>query len=77
MPRIIVRIEISPEAWSQMAKVREQRGHTSVMTMSRLCEWFAQQPEDIFALTVGSIPESIRADVAKLAMKKREARGRA
>lgn len=72
MARQVLHVEITPEAAAGLVKARQRLGMTKVALISRLCEWLARQPPEIVALTVGTIPDSIRSDVAKLALKRLE-----
>jgi hypothetical protein len=66
MPRIIVRIELTPAAKSGFSRVAERDGRTQIATTSRVVEWFASQPETIQAAVLGQYPKEIEADVARL-----------
>lgn len=65
-PRIIVRIELTPQAKSGYGDVAERLGRTQVATTARLIEWFAGQPEGVQAGILGQYPQAIEADVARL-----------
>ena len=42
---------------------------TQVAILSRMVEWFADQPEAVQRLIVGHIPKEIQQDVARLMLK--------
>lgn len=69
-PRIIVRIELTPEAKRRSEAVAEKYGMTQIATTSRLVEWFAGQSEMIQAAILGQYPSDIEADVAQLILEK-------
>jgi hypothetical protein len=64
--RIIVRIELTPEAKKRSAAAADSFGMTQIATTSRLVEWFARQPEAVQAAVLGQYPPEIEADVARL-----------
>jgi hypothetical protein len=72
MPRIIVRIELTPAAKTGFAKVAERDGRTQIATTSRVVEWFSNQPETIQAAILGQYPKDIEADVARLLLDRTE-----
>jgi hypothetical protein len=68
--RIIVRAELMPRPKAWFDSIREVRGMTQIAAMSRLLEWYAEQPHAIQVLIMGQIPESIRDDVVRIALRK-------
>jgi methyl coenzyme M reductase beta subunit len=68
--RVIIRLEITPQAKTRLAEVTDAMGMTQVALTSRLVEWFAAQPEVIRAAVMGHYPKEIEADVAKLILKR-------
>jgi len=67
--RIILRIELTPRAKSHLNDFCEKAGMTQVATLSRLVEWFANQPDIVQRLIVGHIPKEVQADVARMMLK--------
>ena len=70
MSRIILRIEISPDAKDNLQGITRQSGMTQVAMLSRLVEWFANQPDIIQAAVMGHYPPEIQVDIAKLILKR-------
>ena len=68
-PRIILRIELTPAAKKRLNAFCDKAGMTQVAILSRMVEWFADQPEAVQRLIVGHIPKEIQQDVAKLMLK--------
>jgi len=68
-PRIILRIELTPAAKSRLNDFCDKAGMTQVATLSRVVEWFADQPDAIQRLIVGHIPKEMQQDVARLMLK--------
>jgi len=68
-PRIILRIELTPGAKAKLNDFCERAGMTQVATLSRLVEWFSNQPGMVQRLVVGHIPKEMQQDVAKLMLK--------
>lgn len=67
--RIIVRIELTPQAKAHLNDLCDKAGMTQVAMLSRLVEWFAHQPETIRAAVLGQYPSEIQADVARLILR--------
>ncbi|HEV8379516.1 MAG TPA: hypothetical protein VGP99_11750 [Tepidisphaeraceae bacterium] len=68
-PRIILRIELTPGAKVRLNEFCDKAGMTQVATLSRLVEWFANQPDAVQRLIVGHVPREIQQDVARLMLK--------
>jgi hypothetical protein len=68
-PRIILRIELTSAAKNHLNDFTERAGMTQVATLSRLVEWFANQPDVVQRLIVGHIPKEMQQDVARLMLK--------
>ena len=47
MARIIIRIDITPQAAKQLDQIRERFGCTQLVMISRLVEWYAKLPEEL------------------------------
>ena len=54
--RIIVRIELTPNAKSRLNELTDKAGMTQVAMLSRLVEWFANQSDMIQAAVLGQYP---------------------
>jgi hypothetical protein len=68
--RIIVRIELTPDAKRRLMDISKRFGMTQISATSRLVEWFAGQSELIQAAILGQYPAEIESDVAKLILQK-------
>ena len=69
-PRIIVRIELTPDAKQRLNELCDKAGMTQVALLSRLVEWFATQSDMVKAAVLGHYPSEIEADIAKLILKR-------
>jgi hypothetical protein len=67
--RIIMRIELSPEAKEQFIDFGDSLGMTQVAVASRLVEWLTKQSDVIQAGVLGLYPEDIRAEVPSMLLK--------
>ena len=67
--RIIVRIELTPKARDRLDESRHRAGMTQLSMLSRLVEWFADQPQVVQSAIMGHLPIDIEDDVAKLVLK--------
>ena len=65
-----MRIEIAPKAKDALTGFCDRVGMTQVAAMSRMVEWFADQSDVVQAAILGLYPTEIRADVAKLILKR-------
>jgi hypothetical protein len=68
--RIIVRIELTPEAKSHVNELCKRAGMTQVAMISRMVEWFAGQSDMIQAAVLRQYPAELEADIAKLIIKR-------
>jgi hypothetical protein len=68
--RIILRIELTPDAKLRLNELCDRMGMTQVALLSRLVEWFSGQSDMIQAAVLGHYPADIEADVAKLILKR-------
>jgi hypothetical protein len=64
--RIILRIELLPSAKARLNEFCDKAGMTHVAMLSRVVEWFAEQPDAVQRLIVGHIPKEMRGDVARI-----------
>jgi len=67
--RIIVRIEIDPKAWEALQTVTHARGMTQLSVMSRLMDWFGQQPQMIQSGIMGHYPHSFQGEIEVMVLK--------
>jgi hypothetical protein len=70
LKRVIMRIELYPEAKDKLADLCDQLGMTQVAATSRLVEWFTDQQDVLQAAVLGLYPEDIRAEVAAMLLKR-------
>ena len=68
--RVIMRIELFPEAKDRLTNMCERLGMTQVAAASRLMEWFAEQKDVVQGAILGHYPEEIRADVAAMILRR-------
>lgn len=68
--RIIVRVELTPQAKDHLNALTDKAGMTQVAMLSRLVEWFAGQPEVIQAAVLGHYPADVQADIARIILKR-------
>jgi hypothetical protein len=68
--RVIMRIELLPQAKNRLGDLCDQLGMTQVATTSRLIEWFCGQNDTVQAAVLGLYPEDIRADVPVMILKR-------
>jgi hypothetical protein len=68
--RVIMRIELNPEAKKGLTELCDRLGMTQIATTSRIIEWFTAQPDVIQAAILGLYPRDIRAEIAELIMKR-------
>jgi hypothetical protein len=64
--RIIIRLELSPQAKKALEDTCERNGMTQVAVSSRLVEWFSVQSDMLQAAILGHYPKDLEADIAKL-----------
>jgi hypothetical protein len=68
--RVVMRLELTGPAKTKLDGLCDTTGMTQVQLMSRLLEWFTDQPELIQAAALGRYPPEIQEDLAKLIMKR-------
>ncbi len=68
--RVIMRIELYPEAKDCLTGLCDRLGMTQVAASSRIIEWFTTQPDVVQAAILGLYPKDIRAEVAEMILKK-------
>ena len=64
--RVIIRLELTPQAKDALESVCDRNGMTQVAVSSRLVEWFSVQSEMLQAAILGHYPKDIERDIAKL-----------
>ena len=68
--RFVIRIELTHSAKQRLGEISDHNGMTQVAVMSRMVNWFADQPELIQAAILGRYPKEIEHDVATLILKR-------
>jgi hypothetical protein len=68
--RVIMRIELYPEAKQGLSDLTDRLGMTQVAATSRVIEWFTTQNDVVQAAILGLYPKEIRAEVAEMILKK-------
>jgi hypothetical protein len=68
--RFITRIELTVPTRTKLTDVSQSNGMTQVAVLSRIVQWFAQQPETIQAAILGRYPAEIEPDVARLVLER-------
>jgi hypothetical protein len=68
--RVIMRIELYPQAKDHLTDLCGRLGMTQVAATSRLVEWFCEQQDVVQAAVLGLYPEDIRAEVAQMILKR-------
>jgi hypothetical protein len=68
--RVIMRIELYPQAKEHLMGLCDRLGMTQVAATSRLVEWFCEQQDVVQAAVLGLYPEDIRAEVATMVLKR-------
>jgi len=67
--RVIMRIELFPEAKANLTASCDKRGMTQVAITSRVIEWLCSQNDVIQAAVLGLYPEDIRAALPAMILK--------
>jgi hypothetical protein len=68
--RVIMRIEVDPRAKLELDDYCDHIGMTKVAAVSRLIEWFCNQPESVQGMVQGLFPSIIKMDVAEIMLKR-------
>jgi len=68
--RVIMRIELYPQAKQGLTGLCDRLGMTQVAATSRIIEWFTAQTDVVQAAILGLYPKDIRAEVAEMILKK-------
>ena len=69
-PRIIVvRIEVTREAWARIGRLTKKLGMTQLSMHSRMVEWLSAQPDQIRAAVLQQFPVKVKGDIARLVLK--------
>jgi len=68
--RVIMRVELVPQAKDCLNGLSDRLGMTQVAAASRLVEWFAEQTDVVQAAVLGLYPDDIRAEVPSMILKK-------
>ncbi len=68
--RVIMRIELYPEAKKGLSDLCDRLGMTQIAATSRIIEWFTTQSDVVQAAVLGLYPMDIRAEVAEMILKR-------
>jgi hypothetical protein len=68
--RIIIRLELTPQAKKALEDTCDHNGMTQVAVSSRLVEWFAQQSEMLQAAVLGHYPKELEPEIAELILQR-------
>jgi len=68
--RVIMRIELYPEAKEELTGLCDRLGMTQIAATSRIIEWFTTQSDVVQAAILGLYPHDIRAEVAEMILKR-------
>jgi len=68
--RVIMRIELTPDAKKGLTELCDRLGMTQIATTSRIIEWFTTQPDVVQAAVLGLYPQDIRAEIAEIILKR-------
>ena len=74
--RIILRIELTPNAKEHLNRTSDTLGMTQVAMLSRVVEWFSGQPELIQRIIVGHLPAQIEQQVARVMLRRLASEGK-
>lgn len=72
--KVAIRIAVTATAKTIIEKLSDQTGLKEIAIASRLYEWFAGQDDAVRASILGTIPESMRTDVARIWMERESKR---
>lgn len=68
--RIIMRIELFPEAKKGLVATCDRLGMTQIAACSRILEWFTTADETVQASVLGLYPVDIRSEVGEMIIRK-------
>jgi hypothetical protein len=68
--RVIMRIELLPEAKEGLTGLCDRLGMTQIAATSRVIEWFTTQSDVVQAAILGLYPQDIRAEVTEMILKR-------
>jgi hypothetical protein len=68
--RVILKIEVLPQASEQLTGFCRRLGMTQVATTSRLVEWLCAQQDVVQAAVLGLYPEDLRAELPSMILKR-------
>ncbi|HEY1921770.1 MAG TPA: hypothetical protein VGG44_03310 [Tepidisphaeraceae bacterium] len=72
--RVVVRLELEPRSKKGLDEFCDRTGMTKVAALSRLIDWFCDQPDNVQVIIQGLIPSFIAPDVAELVLKRLSAK---
>jgi hypothetical protein len=67
--RVIMRIELYPEAKQALTDLCDRLGMTQVASTSRIIEWFTTQSDVVQAAILGLYPKDIRSQLAEMILR--------
>ena len=67
---VVMRVEITPGSKERLEGCCHRFGMKQFAALSRISEWLSEQNEMVQAAVTGLYPAAIRADIAKLILKK-------
>lgn len=67
--RVIMRIELYPEAKQGLTDLCDRLGMTQVAATSRVIEWFTTQNDVVQAAILGLYPKDIRSQLAEMILR--------
>jgi hypothetical protein len=67
--RVIMRIELLPEAKEELAIFSDRTGLTQVAITSRLVEWFCSENDVVQAAVLGLYPADVRNELPAMILK--------
>jgi hypothetical protein len=68
--RVIMRIELLPEAKKGLTDMCDRLGMTQIAATSRIIEWFTTETDVVQAAILGLYPHDIQSDIAKMILKR-------
>lgn len=68
--RVVMRLELEPRSKKGLDKFCDRTGMTKVAALSRLIDWFCDQPDNVQTMIQGLIPTFIATDVAEIILKR-------
>ena len=70
MEKTDLRVRLAPGLKQRFDGVVDSSGMSQVSAVNRIVEWFCSQDEVTRAVVLGSIPESVRPDIARMLLER-------